>query len=174
VPAATLPEPERPAVSPLALFDAWAAERRPADATVARWRAVLVALAAAYPDANKIGEEEAPAWLHGLIECERSAATVRDIWRRAASVVFGWAKDQRRLAANPFASVKITVPRAAPQTRSKSFTPEETATILGAALQATSPAKRWAPWLQAYSGARGGELTQSAGRMSGRSKDIGA
>jgi integrase len=121
---------------------------------------VLVALAERFPDANQINEDDARHWLRGLVNQGRSAATVRNIWRRAANVVFGWAAREKRVATNPFAGVRLTVPRPAPQTRSKAFTQDEAAMILRAALSASSPARRWASWLQAYSGARGGEITQ--------------
>jgi integrase len=48
----------------------------------------------------------------------------------------------------------------------KAFTPEEAKTILRAALACENPktptqrARRWVPWLCAYSGARSGEVTQ--------------
>jgi integrase len=75
---------------------------------------------------------------------------------------------------NPFAGVAVEVPRKA-ETREtgKTFTDAEAAAILRAALAFPSvprtksgrivffdAARRWVPWLAAYTGARVGELTQ--------------
>jgi len=69
---------------------------------------------------------------------------------------------------NPFVEVRIKVPRKS-RTREKAFTPAEIKTILSAALQIQNPrtkmeaAKRWLPWLCAYTGARAGEIAQLRG-----------
>jgi integrase len=87
----------------------------------------------------------------------------------AAATVYRWAKDQRLIANNPFASVNVTVPRKTKNRESNAFTPEEAEIILRAAsaVQDTkrpfNAAKRWVPWLCAYSGARAGEITQLRG-----------
>jgi len=86
----------------------------------------------------------------------------------ACRTVFAWAVGQRLLAHNPFKEVRITVPRKARKREDKAFSPEEAKVILSAAL-AIEPktkaqaAKRWVPWLCAYSGARAGEITQLRG-----------
>jgi len=100
---------------------------------------------------------------------ERSAATVRGVWVKAATTVYGWAKGQRLIAHNPFTAVKVTVPRKIRNRENEAFTAEEARKILRAAsaVQVTtttfSAAKRWVPWLCAYSGARAGEITQLRG-----------
>jgi integrase len=153
-PALDLP---RPPIAPVALFDQWAIERKPARGTVRRWRDVFVVLGERLPDGSTIDEDQARDWLRGLVNERRSAKTVRDMWRAACVAVFGWAKDQKIIAANPFSGVWIVVPRAV-QTRDRAFTGEEATTILRAALASDHPAKRWVTWLQAYSGARGAEI----------------
>jgi integrase len=77
--------------------------------------------------------------------------------------IYAWAAG-KKLARNPFAEVKITVPRKVRTRESKAFTDEEIRTVLTAALAADSPARRWLPWLAAYTGARMGELTQLRGK----------
>jgi hypothetical protein len=146
----------RAPISPVALFDQWAIERKPARGTVRRWRDVFVRLGEVHPDAGAITEDQARDWLRGLVNEKRSAKTVRDMWRAACVAVFGWAKDQRMIEANPFSAVRIVVPRAV-QMRDRAFTDDESQTILRAAMASEHPAKRWAPWLQAYSGCRGAE-----------------
>ena len=65
----------------------------------------------------------------------------------------------------PIRSGKIVVPRKIATRESKAFTDSEANTILAAALAYDEPgalrdAKRWLPWLCAYSGARAGEIAQ--------------
>jgi integrase len=91
-----------------------------------------------------------------LVTAERSAGTVV-LWLRMARAVFRFGVEQRLIRGNPWPAVKVTVPRRT-ITRDRSFTPEEANTILAAALASDNPAKRWAPWLMAYSGARIGEV----------------
>lgn len=97
-----------------------------------------------------------------------SAITVKNSDLVALKVVFGWAKDNRKLAANPAADVRMKAPKQTRE-RQKRFTIEEAASILTAAAahkgsKAENPmtcaAKRWVPWLCAYTGARVGEMAQ--------------
>ena len=121
--------------------------------------------------AEGITEDKARAWVHGLISADRSALTVREIWLSASRRVFSWAREHKRIRQNPFAEIKVDVPRKV-QTREdgKAFNDEEVRTILNASLkydQPTTPTertRRWVPWLCAYSGARSGEITQLRGR----------
>jgi integrase len=85
-------------------------------------------------------------------------------------VVFGWAVENRKLVANPATGVTVRVPKRQ-KLRGASFTPAEVRTILQASLSRDqgriSPehalARRWVPWLCAYSGARVGEIAQMRG-----------
>jgi len=97
-----------------------------------------------------------------------SAKTVGDSDIAALRVLFGWAVDNQKLTQNPARGVKVV--RSKPtRTRGKEFTPEEASAILGRSLRYASKgrenlklaaAKRWVPWLCAYSGARVGEIVQ--------------
>jgi integrase len=158
-----------PALTPWALFEQWVSEAKPAASTVDRWRGVFLKLKEELPVAATITSEEAQAWARRLISPERGERTVRDVWIVAAHTVFAWAFGQRLLTRNPFSEVQITVPRR-PRTReTESFTLDETKIILSAALAVAAPktkaqaAKRWVPWLCAYTGARAGEMTQLRG-----------
>ena len=154
------------------LFEAFVKAKQPADTTVQRWRAVFLEMERKFANvgANGISEDNARWWVRGLINDERSALTVREVWLSSSRSVFRWGVDQKHVSQNPFASVKVDVPKQV-QTREtgKSFTPEEARTILRAALACDKPetpqdrAERWVPWLCAYSGARSGEVTQLRG-----------
>jgi integrase len=157
-----------PGLSPWALFEQWIAETKPAGSTVDRWRAVFLKLTNDFPSATALTPEEARSWAKGLITVKRSAGTVRDIWVSAAKTIFSWAADQHLISASPFERVKIPVPRKT-STRDRVFEPGEMKTILAAALaisdvrSKTRAARRWVPWLCAYTGARVGEITQLRG-----------
>jgi integrase len=152
------------------LFDAWVNVKKPAISTVTRWRTVFLNLQSAFPEraADAISEQEAKDWADQLIGPGRSARTVSDIWVMGARTVYRWAVRERLATINPFATVTVTVPRKA-EVRGKAFTHDEARAILNAAKNVTylqtpsSAARRWVPWLCAYSGARCGELTQLRG-----------
>jgi len=97
-----------------------------------------------------------------------SAKTVKDSDLAAFKTVFGWAVANRKLEINPAVGITLKVGKA-PRLRPKGFTDEEAQALLAHALayrpgeqeQAnTAAAKRWVPWLMAFTGARVGELAQ--------------
>jgi integrase len=155
---------------PWKLFELWIEAAKPAASTVDRWRGVLLQLDADFTgrSAGSITPDDAQEWTDKLITSERSAATVSDVWVVAARTVWGWALKRKYVTQNPFTTVRVTVPRKK-RTRGKTFTPVEVQTILGAASaitdtrNASAAARRWVPWLCAYTGARVGEITQLRG-----------
>ena len=152
------------------LFERWVAEAKPAASTVNRWRTVFLKLQSDFPNtaAAALLPEQMQRWAEGLISKERSPVTVRDVWVIACRTVFAWAIDKNLVARNPFTGWRITVPRRVSTRETKAFTDEESNAILKAALAIDArtkgdAAKRWTPWLAAYSGARMGEITQLRG-----------
>jgi len=156
-----------PSLTAWALFERWIAKAKPADSTVDRWRAVFLRLQCDFPSTNAAGllSEQMQHWANGLINPDRTERTVADVWVRAARTVFGWGVDEKLISRNPFVGWRVKVPRKIRTRETKAFTNDEIGTILNAAL-AVQPrskgdaAKRWCPWLAAYTGARMGELTQ--------------
>jgi integrase len=154
----------RNARDPWALFEQWINLVKPAASSVNRWRAVFLNLQSKY-GTNEISEHEARKWARELITTERSPRTVAEVWVNAARTIYGWAVEERLLDSNPFKEVRVTVPTKTHTRETKAFTTEEAQTILRAASKIKPSttfegAQRWVPWLQAYSGARAGELTQ--------------
>jgi integrase len=96
-----------------------------------------------------------------------SAKTVKDSDLAGLKTIFGWAKANGKMDTNPAegVTIKLGKPR---KLRSKGFTDGEAEAVLSAALSLrrgqekpkTFAAKRWVPWLCAYTGARVGELAQ--------------
>jgi integrase len=113
--------------------------------------------------------EEADLWARGLVTRERSAATVKRTWLNAAKTVFRWALDHKVVGRNPFAEIKVTVPKRKQLRETRAFHTDEASTILTASAAITDArtaheaCKRWVPWLCAYTGARPGEMTQLRG-----------
>jgi integrase len=123
-----------------------------------------------FPNTNAaaLQPEQMRHWANGLISSARSAGTVANIWVCAARTVFASAVDEKLISQNPFVGWRVKVPKKIKTRETKAFTNDEINAILSAAL-AVQPrskgdaAKRWCPWLAAYSGARMGELTQLRG-----------
>jgi integrase len=158
-------------LTPWALFELWVSERKPAQSSIESWRSVFTAMAAQFKDrsAASIMPEEASAWIRDRVTKERSAATVKRTWLNASKTIFGWAVEHKHVKRNPFAGIKVTVPRKAQNRETRAFLPQEWRTILAASSAIKNPrtpdlrAKRWVPWLCAYTGARPGEITQLRG-----------
>lgn len=96
-----------------------------------------------------------------------SAKTVKDSDLSGLKTIFGWAVVNGKMPSNPAegVTIKLGKPR---RLRSKGFSDGEAAAILKAAHTLkqggerlkTFAAKRWVPWLCAYTGARVGEVAQ--------------
>lgn len=157
------------AVSIRELFDQWVTEVKPAKSTITRWSAVIGAVAEKWPDLRRVTESDARDWLKGLITSDRSAATVNVTWLAAPKTICNWAQREGRLKDNPFAKVRVSIPRKITTRESKAFTDQEAALVLRGtlAVEIRAPldaAQRWLPWLCAYSGARAGEIAQLRGQ----------
>lgn len=154
--------------TPWQLFEKWVAEREPRASTEETWRYVFLAMNEHFKDrsAASITPDEAQQWINGLKNPKRKARTVKKNWANASKTVFGWAVEHKLLRHNPFAGVKVTVPKQIKLRETQAFRPQEWRTILKASLEipdTNSPhnaARRWVPWLCAYTGARVGEITQ--------------
>lgn len=158
-------------LSPWGLFDAYVAANGIKPSTINRWRGVFVAMENEFKNvaADAISEDQARVWVDGLVTATRSARVVADVWLASSRRVFSWAVEQKLIRSNPFAAVRVKVRQRQQLRDNKAFTDDEIAIILQAAAQsdgagAFDRAKRWVPWLAAYSGARSGELTQLRGR----------
>jgi integrase len=156
---------------PTQLFERWAKEREAAAGTVENWQYFFGKMEEHFKDrsAASITRAEAQRWITGLISPSRQARTVNNTWLNASHTVFGWAAKHKHIPSNPFADVYVTVPKQIKLRETQAFSLEEQQVILKAALgacNATTPdeaARRWVPWLCAYSGARVGEITQLRG-----------
>jgi len=129
-----------------------------------------------HDDARLISKQDVIDWKNELLD-ELAPKTVRDTNIAALRAVLQWAIDDGRLpgvTANPASGVKIRVTKRTLD-RPKGFTLEEAHAVLTAARdyrpqhsdnpatresEFVTAAKRWTPWLCAFSGARISEMTQ--------------
>lgn len=111
-------------------------------------------------------------WADHLIEQNFDRKSIKNVWLAALSATAGFVVERQELAQNPFHGIRVreeTVPEGedAQPPRQKGYSAAEAIAILGATLQTpshlasieTAAARRWLPWLCAYSGARVNEIT---------------
>lgn len=87
-----------------------------------------------------------------LVTPERTAQTVSDVWVSSARRVFKWGVDEGLLPANPFAKIKVTIPKTVQHREDKAFSDDEAKLILRAASKIKPKttferAQRWVTWL---------------------------
>jgi integrase len=143
------------------LLQSWANERMPAKKTAYTWKIAFTELAAflGHDDAGAVATEDIIRWKDSMIEGGLAAKTVRDGKIAPIRAVLQWAVDNRRISANPTAGVAINA-RTKPGKKIRGFEESEALLILTAAAKSADAAKRWIPWLCAYSGARVSEISQ--------------
>jgi len=165
-------------VSLKGLVTAWWAEaqatgRKPS--TYDSYRRTVAALAnhVGHDDASRITRSDVVAFKdHRIASANRrngrliSPRTVKDSDLAGLKSIFGWAVANGRLASNPTDGVTIKLGKRRKVRRG--FEELEAVAVLKAALHLkrggerpeTFAAKRWIPWLLAYTGARVGEMAQ--------------
>ena len=84
-------------------FEAWVTERKPAAATVNRWRGVFDHLSGFVDgrDVALITGEDAVAWKNELVNGKASNRTIKEVWLTAARGVFEWVVDQKKNYVEP-------------------------------------------------------------------------
>lgn len=175
MPATILPPTAPAAAAPVPLgqvFKSYAREAKLSHGTVKRWSPVIERLIArlGHDDAAAIQPVDLVAWKDALLAEGMSNITVRDVYIAATKATLQFAVDQRQLPANPAKEVKVRVPKKVKE-REKGFDGTEATTILSATLQPFShliskemkAARRWVPWICAYTGARVNEITPVTG-----------
>jgi integrase len=186
----TPPEPELPTpevtrpthrsrVPLLATFDAYAAAQGLSAGVRAEWRRYIELLIEfiGHDDAAVLTPHVLRDWRDKLLReptrlgKARSPVTVRDKYLTSLRAMLAWAVEEQKLPANVADEVKVRVPKQ-PKLRDRDFTTDEAKSILAATLVPASAkvsaghsrARRWIPWLCAYSGARVNEFSQLRGQ----------
>ena len=121
-----------------------------------------------HADAARLNRADVIAFKDARVAAGVSPTTIKGADLAGLKSVLGWAVANDRLSSNPAEGVTVAKARKV-VTRSKAFTDAEAAAILRASLAhrtegRESPklaeAKRWVPWLMAFTGARVGEVVQ--------------
>lgn len=121
-----------------------------------------------HDDAMRVTRDDVVRFKDARVAAGASLKTVKDSDLVALKAVLGWAAVNGLIPSNPADGVKVVRTKAI-TTRPKGFTSEEAMAILRKSLQhvgaanenpKTTAAKRWVPWLCAYTGARVGEMVQ--------------
>ena len=122
-------------------------------------------------DLTTITQNDVLCWREHRQDVEKvSARTISFGDMAGPRAIYNWAMGTKlypRIKLNPFADMSVKA-RKNKVIRDQGFTPEEAETILKATLEpvgkrfteAGAGARRWAPWIGAYSGARIVEITQ--------------
>lgn len=119
-------------------------------------------------DLRSVSEDDILLYVDHRVLGGLSNKTIRDGDLAAAKALFSFAKKKKKIASNPVADVTIKVPTSE-KLRDQGFTLEEAIKILSATRQDAgknmtvegAAARRWVPWLCAYTGARVNEITQA-------------
>ena len=168
-----------PAARPLLpMFDAYAAAQEMTPGVRVEWRRYIEKLIAflGHDDAALLTAERVRAWRDHLLSetakgsKKRQPVTVRDKYISSLRATLSWAVQEGQLATNVATAVTVRVPKKV-KLRERDLTKVEITAILRATLLPSSPrlspgyalAKRWIPWLQAYTGGRVNEFSQLRG-----------
>ncbi|WP_445493259.1 DUF6538 domain-containing protein [Rhodopseudomonas sp. RCAM05734] len=160
-------------VPTMTLFADWEREARLAnrtDKTISEYRSLMQRFVdfVGHDDALLITPDDVIRWKDARLAAGISLKTVKHTDIAVLKSVLGWATENRRIPANPVPQLKLKLGKKN-QERERGLTAVEAIDILRAAsaykaapreLAQTAAAKRWVPWLCAYTGSRVGEMVQ--------------
>ena len=149
-------------------FEGYLKERKPSAATEKRWRPIITAVSDEVGDISDLTDDWCIAWKNRLLDQGLENGTVQNAYLGSLRTVCEYAVDQKWIRENPVAKISVRVQKKRRTRAQKGFTHDEARTILKATLQSTTErmtpegaaARRWVPWLCAYTGARVGEIAQ--------------
>jgi hypothetical protein len=142
--------------------------------TAKRWRPKIKMFTdwLGHRDLTRMTTLDGYGWVDHLTEKGFATKSVRDVWIASLSATAGFATERRKVSINVFRGITVRdaaedEDAASELPRQKGFTLPQAEIILTATLDArshliseeTMAARRWLPWLCAYSGARVNELT---------------
>ncbi|MET3973172.1 integrase [Bradyrhizobium sp. S3.9.1] len=176
--AASYPPPEPEKLDALTWFDRYAEAAGLAASTLERWRPVIKEFTDWAKDSNlaKVTKKQVIDWKNALLQQDvrigrevrkRAPRTVKDVHLAALKAICQYLVDEDKLAVNPVAGVVVRNVETEKDDDEKGFCDKDARTILAATLQKGShllsvemtAARRWIPWICAYTGARVNEIT---------------
>jgi integrase len=161
-------------VGALQMFERYATEAGISPKTYNAWKAKLLVLIrfVKHDDLARLTTKDVIAWKDDLLAEKRDGSkldpkTVRNGYLAALKATLSYAVQQQDLTVNVAKGVTVRVKKKKKQ-REKGFTEDEAMLILKATLllpprtlsAENAAARRWVPWICAYTGARVNEVTQ--------------
>lgn len=137
--------------------------------TAKRWRPKIKAFCefVEHSDLARMTTDDGYRWADHLVKEGVSKKSVRDVWIASLKATAGFLVERRKLTVNPFAGIRIRKVKSTKETNKKGFSEAQALKILEATLATpshlttaeTRAARRWVPWICAYTGARVNEIT---------------
>ncbi len=157
------------AVSIKGLFERYAGSGAANPRTVSKWRPHVLSFVEhiGHDDVTRVKRSDLTGWTEALVARGLAVKTITDSYIPAVRVSLALAYEDELIPANPASGLKVRGPKTA-ETHDKDHSDEAAKAILKAAMKGqpnTLPerhrlARRWVPWICAYTGARVGEITQ--------------
>lgn len=167
----------KPVLSVEGDWDAFVSERKLSIATQKRWRPLLTKFQShlGRADLSTAAPIEIGAWKRDLLLSGLTHKTVREGHIAALRSFYGWAIHEGKLAINPASGITVARERvyeSKPTRGNRDIGDAHARLILSETLRRPDPqtpaklaaAKRWVPWICAYTGARVNEVTQLRGQ----------
>lgn len=150
-----------------AIYEKFADETKHSMATRKKWRPIIAAVAKDHSDIRDVTDLWCIAWKDRLLARGLSARSIQFGYLAALRSTCAWAVTNKRIASNPVDGISVKVPKAKKE-RPKGYSDTEARFILGLTLKPVEgrlslehrAARRWVPWICAYTGARVGEIAQ--------------
>ena len=106
-------------------------------------------------------------WLDHLVDKGVAKKSIRDVWIASLKATAGFMVERHKLDKNPFAGIRVRGAKGTKDSNQKGFSDGQANEILEATLATpshlttseTRAARRWVPWICAYTGARVNEIT---------------
>jgi integrase len=118
-------------------------------------------------DLARVTPHDVVRWRDYMLSQKIAPKAVRDVWLAAPRSVATHMLNALKLEVNPFAGIKVEGVKAWKEDDERGFDPDQALAILSATVATPShlispemkAARRWVPWICAYSGARVNEIT---------------
>ncbi len=142
-------------------------KKRDADRIKSRFHMLIAFLQ--HDNVDRVTKHDIIRWGDHRRASKITVKTINDSDIASLKNVFNWGVERRWLAHNPAEGATIRQKKRRAKLRDEYFTPEEAKAVLARAASVkptpkeapkTTAAKRWVPWLCAYSGARVAEMIQ--------------
>ncbi|TDX76218.1 hypothetical protein EDE05_117100 [Neorhizobium sp. R1-B] len=149
------------------VFEKFADEQKIASSSYKKWKGIIRTVAKEVPDIRDLTRQWIVDWKDRLLASGIANVSIRDSYLSALRRVCSYGVANGLISENPGTGVTVYVPRKI-QTREKEYTATEVSTVLRGTLdpaparmsRGMRDARRWVPWLCAYTGARVGEIAQ--------------